>query len=79
MVWALIHGDDPRPPHCPTPDNPFAEKKSISVDINWGLRFKTPAQVDAFLRRLCAEAVVSSSRIKWDCRAVVWSDDGSKV
>jgi hypothetical protein len=44
------------------------EKKSVSVDINWGLRFKTQDQVDTFLRRLCAECTVSS--VSWVGAAV---------
>jgi len=61
MVWALVQGNDPRPPHRATPDNPFVDKKTVSVDLNWGLRFASQDQVDAFFRRLCQEALVRST------------------
>ena len=32
-----------------------AVRKSVSAEVNWGVRFETPAQVDDFLHGLCGE------------------------
>ncbi|GMM59103.1 deoxycytidyl transferase [Maudiozyma humilis] len=61
-VWAALHGQDDRESQRMLLD-PCAvfDRKSVAVDINWGIRFATVPQVDAFLD-VCAGYVANKLR-----------------
>ena len=61
-VWAALHGqDDPESQRMLLDPCTVFDRKSVAVDINWGIRFATVPQVDAFLD-VCAGYVANKLR-----------------
>lgn len=57
-LWDFCHGRDDR-----TLENKV--RQTLGAEINWGIRFTTPAEIDIFLRRFCDEVYTRLHSSRW--------------
>eukprot|EP01033_Poteriospumella_lacustris_P001104 gene1104-805_t len=57
-LWDFCHGRDDR-----SLENKV--RQTLGAEINWGIRFTTPAEIDTFLRRFCDEVYTRLHSSRW--------------